>query len=451
MTARLRRPPSPAPTLNHEEHSMTSPAEATTDTPSGPFRFANRGPLEGLVVLDFTTQLSGPLVTYHLASLGATVLKIEDPKGGDRVRAYMPFISPDGSVTSHREHPDALSLPTLNRTRGKHSITLNLKSPEARAIYRELACRADIVVENYAGGTADSLGIGYEATRAINPRIIYCSVSGFGAGSMQGRKAMDGVIQAMSGLMMTSGEDGDPPVRVGMTIADSVAPLYAVMGINAALYRRERSGAGEYVDISMLGALTAFIAVEDWQAMERLGNKTRTGNSLVRASPFGVFQCSDGYISIAAGGQDHNAHALFRLMGRPEMASDPRYATLPERSQRDDELTALVNAWCGGQTVEDVEQALLHAGIPVSKVRTPAEALEDPMVNERREVVNATHPELGPLPGLKTYGLPIRLHSATYGHGAAAPRLGEDNDLIYRDWLGLGEDRLAALRAVGAF
>ena len=427
---------------------MTESEKASGAQP--PFTIANRGPLEGLIVLDFTTHKSGPFATYFLAALGATVIKIEEPKG-DTVRGYAPFVAPDGSLTMWRERPDALSLPMLNRARGKHSITLNLKSPQGLQIYRELASRADIVVENFASGTADRLGIGYEATRAINPRIVFCSISGFGAGAMTGRKALDVVIQALSGIMLASGKEGDPPMRVGMAIADCIAPLYAIMGINAALYRRERTGQGEYVDISMLGSLTGLLACEEWQALQQVGAPTRTGNSVQRATPFGIYACKDGHIAIAAGATDPFAHALFRIIGRPEWAKDPNFATLAARCQRDTEVTSAVNAWCGDKTVDEVEAILMAADLPVAKVRPPAEAVDDPVVNERREVTNSLHPTLGALPGLKTVGLPIRFHSSVHGVGAAAPQLGQHNDLIFRQWLQLDEKQLASWKAAGAF
>jgi CoA:oxalate CoA-transferase len=418
--------------------------------PPPPTTRSNRGPLEGLTVLDFTTHLSGPLATYYLASLGATVIKIEEPEG-EPVRGYAPFVNPDGSVTMWKEQEDAISLPILNRARGKQGITLNLKAPEAKEIYRELARRADIVVENYASGTADRLGIGYEATRAINPRVIYCSINGFGAGVMPGRKALDAVIQAMSGMMLASGKEGDPPVRVGMPIADAVAPAFAVMGINAALYRRERTGRGEYVDVSMLGTLTAFHAVENWQATESAGAPTRTGNFNTKATPFGVFQTRDGHVAIAAGARNHFTHALFRIMGRPELAEDPRYATLAQRCKHDAEVCALVDAWTAQHASAEVERLLSEAGIPVAKVRSPAEAVQDPLVNERREIVNALHPTLGELPDLKMPGLPVVFHDAEYGSQVPAPRLGEHNESVYCAWLGIDRDRFAKLKATGVF
>ena len=429
---------------------MTAPHANTAPERPKAFSFSNRGPLEDLVVLDFTTHLAGPLATYLLAELGATVIKIEEPKG-DSVRGYAPFVGPDGKLTMWREHPDAMSVPILTRARGKHSITLNLKTPEARAIYRELAERADIVVENYASGTADRLGVGYEATRAINPRVIYCSISGFGSGAMEGRKALDTMIQAMSGMMLASGVEGDPPVRVGMSIADSVAPLWAVMGITAAVHRRDRTGEGEYVDVSMLGSLSALLAVENWQAMQDVGAASRSGNFNQRSTPMGVYRCSDGYVAIGAGTRDLFSHALYRIMGKPEMAQDPRFATMAGRTGNDAEVNRIVDDWSRQHTVSEVERLLMEAGIPVAPVRSPVDALNDPLLTERREIASVTHPDLGVVPGLKTVGLPTRFHRADYGHGAPAPRLGQHNESILRDWLGYDSERLAALKAAGAF
>ena len=426
---------------------MTAPIRPDTDA----LRAAvpNRGPLEGLVVLDFTTNASGPLATLFLAGLGATVIKIEEIKG-DPVRNYVPFMGSAG-LSTQSESADAMSLPILTRARGKHGVTLNLKSPEALHIYRELATRADIVVENYASGTADRLGIGYDATRAINPRIIYCSLNGFGTGALLGRKAFDAVIQAMSGMMMTSGKPGDPPMRIGMPIADTVAPLFAVMGINAALYNRERTGEGEHVDISMLGSLAALLAVEDWRAMQQLGLPTRTGNTLPRASPMGCYRCRDGYIAMAAGGRDAFARELFKVIGQPDLASDPRFSTLTARMQNDGELTRVIETWCGERSADEVERDLMAAGVPAAKVLFPAEALDEPILHERQEIVSTSHPDLGEIAGLNTIGLPIRLRRSVPGYGAAAPRLGQHNESIYRDWLGFSSEQLAAWKAAGVF
>ncbi|NDZ18750.1 carnitine dehydratase [Variovorax sp. WS11] len=415
-----------------------------------PVTTPNRGPLEGIVVLDFSTQKAGPMTTYSLAAMGATVIKIEEPKG-DATRRFAPFLSRGGEVTMWRKDADSMSIPALARARGKHGVTLNLKTPQALELYREMVRRADIVIENYASGTADKLGIGYEATRAVNSRIVYCSISGFGAGCMPGRKALDIGIQAASGMMLANGQEGDPPIRVGMSIADSVSSLYATMGITAALYRRERSGQGEYVDVSMLGATTAFLASEEWQALEKLGQPTRTGNFNVKASPFGVFRCRDGHVAIGAGSRDPMAHDLFRIMGHPEWATDPRYATLSARCEHDGELCKAVAAWCRDRSVEEVEVPVAKAGIPVERVRSPSEAMADPLLVKRGELTQLEHPDLGVASGLNTFGLPIRFHCTEQGTGAAAPKLGEHNWVVYRDWLGFEEQRLRDWQAQGVF
>jgi CoA:oxalate CoA-transferase len=410
----------------------------------------NRGPLEGVIVLDLSTQKAGPMATYSLAAMGATVIKIEEPKG-DAARRFAPFLSQGGEVTMWRKDADSMSIPAMVRARGKQGVTLNLKTPQALELYREMARRADVVVENFASGTADKLGIGFEATRSINPRIVYCSISGFGVGAMPGRKALDIGIQAASGLMLANGEEGDPPVRVGMSMADSLASLYATMGITAALYRRDRSGQGEHVDISMLGTTTAFLASEEWQALEQLGQPTRTGNFNVKASPFGVFRCKDGYIAIGAGSRDPMAHALFRLMDHPEWVEDPRYATLAARCENDAALRAAVQAWCQGRTVDDVERQVIRAGIPAERVRSPAEAMADPQLAQRGEIEAVEHPGLGQAAGIHTFGQPVRFRCIEQGTGLPAPRLGEHNWLIYRDWLGFDEKRLTQWQANGVF
>lgn len=410
----------------------------------------NQGPLEGLIVLDFTTQKAGPITTYYLAAMGATVIKIEETKG-DVVRGYAPFLGTDGALTMWRTDEEARSMPMLARGRGKYGCTLNLKKPGGLEIYRELAKRADIVVENYSSGTANRLGIGYEATKQINPRIVYCSISGFGAGTMAGRKALDIVIQAASGMMLANGAEKDPPLRVGMSIADTVTSLYATIGINAALYRRASSGTGEYVDVSMLGAMTAFLATEDWQSLERLGEPTRTGNFNVKASPFGVFECTDGYVAIAGGARDHFAHSLFKIMGREEWATDPRYATIAARCRNDQEVCAAVADWCRSLSTSQVEELLSASNIPIERVRSPAEAVTDPTLMDRGDIAPVEHPDLVDTQGLRTFGLPIRFHERGKGTGCTAPELGEHNSLIYGDWLGFPDDILRQWKSEGVF
>ncbi len=229
---------------------MTAPAPASRPKP-----------LDGLTVVDLTIALAGPYATFLLAGLGARVIKVENPAHGDPCRTNAPYVGRDG-VTLTRTHDDDVSASALNRLRGKLGTTLNLKHPARRARSSPICVRhADVVVENFSAGTLDRLGVGYEFAREVNPRIVFCSLSGFGADKASpGGKAMDTIIQALSGLMMTSGEPSDGPVRVGVPVADMVAPLFGVIGILAALQQRERTGAGQHVDVSMLGALTSMVA-----------------------------------------------------------------------------------------------------------------------------------------------------------------------------------------------
>jgi CoA:oxalate CoA-transferase len=198
-----------------------------------------QGPLAGLRVLDLTRALAGPYGTMLLAGLGAEVVKLEDPRGGDLARENSPYVGRDG-VTTVRTHEDDISISHLTRARGKRGISLNLKHPAAPAVFADLVTVSDVVVENFTAGTADRLGVGYASARDRNPGIIYCSLSGFGATGDAGSKAMDVLIQALSGAMLTSGSPEDPPVRIGVPMADMLAPVFGVIGILAALEQRHR-------------------------------------------------------------------------------------------------------------------------------------------------------------------------------------------------------------------
>jgi len=411
------------------------------------FASAARGPLEGIVVVDLTRALSGPRATWLLAGLGATVVKIEDPKVGDSARLNPPYVGANGLSLSRREESD-MTLAILNRSPGKHSVTLDLKKSGALEVFFDLVRRADVVVENFTAGTADRLGVGYEAARGANERIVYCSISGFGQDSDTGVRAMDTIIQALSGLMMTNGGPGDPPIRVGIPIADNVAPLFGVIGILAALRRRDQTGRGQYVDVSMLGAMTSLVATEDWEAMEQLGQPIRTGPTLPRLVPFGLFSCRDGYVAIVAP-QDKMAHDLFRAIGRPDVLDDPRFSTRDGRVRDPRTVEEVIEAWTGERTVEEVVAVLAAGRVQVAPVRTQAEALNDPRVVERGETRPVTHPDLGEVPGIRTSGVPIKFSDDTTGFAFPARRLGEDNDAVYGDLLGYSAERLAELRRSG--
>ncbi|ADG10817.1 L-carnitine dehydratase/bile acid-inducible protein F [Caulobacter segnis ATCC 21756] len=372
---------------------------AVTDAPAD----TRPRPLEGLKVIDLTRALAGPYATLLLAGLGATVIKVEDPRGGDLARENSPYVGRDG-VSVERRHEDDLSISHLTRARGKYGVSLNLKHPKAREVFADLARDADIVVENFTSGTADRLGVGYAAAKAANPGIIYCSLSGFGAGVSEGSKAMDVLIQALSGAMYTSGGPDDPPVRIGVPMADMLAPVFGVIGVLAALEQRRRTGQGQQVDVSMLGALTSFVAIENWQAMALAGMEARTGLTVQRLSPFGVFRCADGYVSIVAV-HEGLARGLFKAMENEALGEDPRFATRDRRVANAKVLEALIEAWSSQLPTDEVVRRLEAQGVPAAPVRHPAEGLHDPRVLARGETMPITHPAYTRDDGLLTSGV----------------------------------------------
>jgi CoA:oxalate CoA-transferase len=405
------------------------------------------GPLAGLRVIDLTRALAGPFCTLVLAALGADVIKVEEPGGGDIARGNAPYLGPGGLTLTASDAQD-MSLAVLNRCRGKRSITLDLKQPGAARVFQDLVRRADIVVENYSSGTADRLGIGYEAARAVNPWIIYCSISGFGADRQTGARAMDTIIQALSGVMLATGGPADPPVRVGVPLGDVLAPVWAVVGILAALQRRERQGTGEHVDVSMLGVLTSLVATEDWYALERLGQSLRTGPTLPRLAPFGLYRCADGWVAIVAP-QDKLVTRLFSVMGREDLISDPRFCSRDSRVRYDHELTAEIENWGSGHAMAEIVGLLTAVGVPAAPVRTPQEAVADPQVVSRNETLPVEHPALGPSDELRTCGVPLRMSGSQVGFSRPAPRLGEHTAEVLSEVVGYSPEQQRELRRSG--
>ena len=405
-----------------------------------------RRPLAGLTVIDLTRALAGPFATLLLAGLGATVIKIEHPRDGD-ARDASPYLGRDG-ITLRRRHDDDMPLSNLIRLRGKLGITLNFKHPEAREIFADLVRDADIVVENFSAGVAERLGIGYSAASAVNPRIVYCSISGFGQGN--DGKAMDNVIQALSGMMLVSGDEGDPPIRIGVPTADVLTPLYAVIGILSAIEQRHRTGVGQYVDVSMLGTMTSFLAVEPVTILERLGVPARTGPTVPRLAPFGAYRASDGWVVICASGYKL-LPAFAPLIGHPEILDDPRFNTQEARIHNYKALDQIVESWTCQRTAEEAARLLNEHGVAAAVVRSPAEGMLDPRVLARGEVEPLKHPTYGVADdGAYGPGLPISFSDAVADHDQPPPWHGEHNDRVYGERLGYSAERLARLRAEGA-
>ncbi|MBW0104524.1 CaiB/BaiF CoA-transferase family protein [Pseudonocardia sp. KRD291] len=404
-------------------------------------------PLAGRTVIDLTTALAGPYATLLLAGLGATVIKVENPAtGGDTSRSNSPYLGRDGLALARR-HDDDMSVSMLVRGRGKLSVTLNLKDPRSKTVFTDLVRDADVLVENYSPGVTSRLGIDYAAVREIKPRLVYTSISGFGAqGGPGSGKAMDSIIQALSGVMMTAGEPDGDPVRFGLPVGDLLAPLFAVVGTVSALLQAETTGQGQHVDVSMLGALTSLVACEPFDAFDAVGLPQRTGAMVPRLAPFGILRAADGHIALCAP-TDAFARGVLRAMGREDLVDDDRYRTRDQRVRSADELHALIGAWCAGLPRTEIIDRLSAEGVPAAEVRDPREAVRDPLVRDRREVVPITHPRHGAVADLSATGMPIVFSGSSVGLDGPAPTLGEHNDRVYRELLGYDEDEITSLAA----
>jgi crotonobetainyl-CoA:carnitine CoA-transferase CaiB-like acyl-CoA transferase len=410
-----------------------------TITDNGP-----RRPLEHVTVLDMTIALAGPFATMLLAGLGARVIRVENP-AGER-RSAPPFLGPKGPSLV-QDSPDDLSMADLTRHRNKLGITLNLKQPGAREVLHDLVAHSDVVVDNFSRGTLDKLGFDFPFMLAANPRIVWASLTGFGIDGEPGTGgAADTIAQALSGIMLTGGEESEPPVRLGAPLGDTITPLCLIIGILSALEHVRFTGVGERVDASMVGALTALVAIEPFDLLKSLGVPYRTGTIMARLGTFGLYQCSDGYVAVTAGGAQ--ADALFRAIGRPDLSEDPRFRG-PARAQNYRALTAEIEQWTHSVTVAECVATLESAGVPSAEVRTPGEAVSDPLAVKRGDTVPLLHPTLGVRPEIPVTGVPIHFANARVGFDRPSPAPGEHNDQVYGGLLSYSADHIARLHAKG--
>jgi CoA:oxalate CoA-transferase len=407
-----------------------------------------RRPLEDVIVLDLTTALAGPFATLVLGGLGARVIKIENPAQPDACRENAPYLGRDGATLT-RQYPDDVSFSAINRLRNKLGVTLDLKRPEARAVFRDLVGHADMLVENFSRGALDRMGAGFDAVHAINPRLVYCSITGFGKEDTGSGKAMDTIIQALSGVMLTSGSEGDPPVRLGVPFADLTTPLFGVIGALAALHQAKATGVGQHVDVSMLGVMSSLVAEEPLETLERCGLPQRTGLRMPRLNPFGVYPTRDGYLAICAY-TDPFAHALFRAMGRAELAANENFRTRDQRVENAAALDAIIEEFTGARSTAETIAALDVNEVPCGAVRHPAEALRDPRVLGRGATMMLSHPKYGIAGEVPGMGLPIAFSDSDAGFDQPPPGVGEHNDAVYSGILGYSKERVEGLKSVRA-
>jgi crotonobetainyl-CoA:carnitine CoA-transferase CaiB-like acyl-CoA transferase len=405
-------------------------------------------PLEGVTILDMTAWLSGPYAMEVVAYLGAEVIKLEKHKGGDAVRANGPYYGPKGIVFEGTD-PKDLSLCILKRARGRKSITLNLQSEKGKQIFRELVKKVDIVTENFAPGAMARLGFDYENLKKIKPDIILCSISGFGQdGPYAKLPAFDPVVEAMSGVMEVTGYPENPPVRLGVAAGDLVSALYMVIGLQAALRYKEKTGKGQAVDISMLDSLFSFLFDESLDVYVERGIPIRTGNRRLRLTPFNSYKAKDGYVVICSAADSHWT-ALVKAMGREDLVEDARYKRLDHRMQNADEVDALVESWTMTKNKQEVVDILVQAGVATGPVATIPEVLADPQLKHRGMIVDLFHPELGKVQGAVAHDIPVKLSESKGSLDLPAPYLGAHNEEIYGKWLGYSPEEVRKLKEEG--
>ncbi len=404
-------------------------------------------PLSGLVVLDLTRFLAGPYCAMLLGGLGAEVIKVEAPEGEESFRNRPPYGGSKGA-SLQKQTPDDISLPILHRGRNKKGITLNLRKPEGKELFLRLCEKADIVVENYAAGTMERMGFPYSVLQQRNPRLILCSISGFGqSGPRRGWRAYDPIIQATAGIVSVTGYEDRPPVRAGAAISDTTTPLMGVIGVLAALQLREKTGKGDWVDISMQDS-SFFLLPEVIEFMMAGDEPRRLANAHVSGAPFNVYEAKDGYVSVCVVSAS-DWQKLVTALGKPELGRDPRYSNNLKRRDRRGEIDALVQEWVGQHTVNEAVEYLQKSGVPAGPILSPRELMDDEHLAARDMVIPLEHPLHGPIPGAKAIGMPVKFVNNPVQFDQPAPALGQHNEEIYQRLLGLDQVKLAELKEQG--
>ena len=397
--------------------------------------------LSNLKVLDLSRILAGPWASQILADLGADVIKVERPGQGDDTRTWGPPFLKDEDGQDTRD--GAYFIAT---NRGKRSITLDLQTPEGQALVKDLCRDADVVLENYKVGTLARMGLDYESLSKINPRLVYCSVTGFGqTGPRAAEPAYDFLIQAMGGLMSVTGErddrPGGGPQKVGVPIVDLTTGVYAALGIVAALLRRAQTGKGEYIDVAMLDVQVGLLANQAMNFL--LGNKVprRTGTAHPNIQPQRTFACADGDIVIVVG-NDGQFATLCEMLGKPELAQDPRYITNSQRVRNQDTLDPVLDAIFATQPRVHWLAALKKAGVPAGSINTVPEVFEDPQVVHRGMLRRLPHPAAGSVPQVMN---PLCFGSSALRADAAPPLLGQHTADVLAE-LGLSAEQIQDYR-----
>ncbi len=398
--------------------------------------------LSHIRVLDLSRVLAGPWCSQHLADLGAEVIKIERPGTGDETRAWGPpyLKDADGNDTTEAAY-------YLSCNRGKKSLTLDISTKEGQDIVRKLAAKSDVVLENYKVGQLKKYGLGYDELNAINPKIVYCSITGFGqTGPWSHRPGYDFIIQGLGGLMSITGErddlPGGGPQKVGVAVTDLMTGMYATIAILAALTHRERSGAGQYIDMALLDVSVAMLANMNMNYLTSDQVPKRWGNAHPNVIPYQVFACSDGHIIVAVG-NDSQFRKFCEALGVSDLGSDERFATNSNRIRHRAALIPLLEPLVKLRTRDEWVNALEAAGVPCGPINNIDQVFENPQVKARGIKVDIPHPLAGSVPQVAS---PMRFSETPIEYHTAPPTLGQHNDYVLRELLGMHADEIKRLQ-----
>ncbi|MDR5708755.1 MAG: CoA transferase [Armatimonadota bacterium] len=390
-------------------------------------------PLEGILVVDLTRALAGPYCTMMLADFGARVVKIESPQGGDDTRGWgPPFLGGESAYF-------------LSVNRNKESVTLNLKHPRGLQVLHRLLARADVLVENFRPGVMDRLGLGHRMLHERYPRLVYCSISGFGQdGPYREKPAYDLILQGMGGIMGITGEEEGPPVKVGVAVADIAAGMFAAYGILAALWARERTGRGQHVDAALLDGQVAWLTYAAANYFATGQDPRRMGSAHPNLVPYQAFRTRDGYLNVAVGSE--GIWERFCAVVAPALREDPRFRTNADRVRHRSELLPLLEAQFRERTTAQWRELLDQAGVPNGPIYAISEVFRDPQTLHRRMKVSLPHPTAGEV---TVTGVPVKLSETPGEVRTPPPLLGQHMEAVLRE-VGYSPEEIARLRAEGA-
>ena len=390
-------------------------------------------PLKGVRVLDLTRVLAGPYCAMLLGDMGAEVIKVEEPGKGDDTRGWPPFAGGESTYF-------------MSVNRNKKSITLNLKAPEGREILKKLAKKSDVLLENFRTGTMEKLGLGYATLSKLNPRLVYCAISGFGeSGPESHRGGYDLIVQAESGVMDLTGFPDGPPVKVGNSIADLVAGMSGAHGVTLALLARHKTRRGQKVEIAMLDVMASLLTYQAGMYLNAGRTPARRGNEHPSIVPYEVFKAADGYLALGVANNSLWERCCAALE-RADLAKDPRFATEASRVENRATLVPLLNQVLAARSGEDWMKRLEAVGVPAGRIRTVPEVCESEHLRARGMLVALPHAKAGTV---KMMGVPIRLHATPGKARTAAPVLGRDTDAVLTRVLGLRRADVQRLRKSG--